>query len=265
MMGPSLGGVLVQVLAAPLAILAGSVSGVVSVFLIRSIQATEPEPAPKDEQTGMIHEIRAGLRFVLGHPILRPIVVSTAIFILGFGMHVTLFILFLSRELGLSPALIGLIFASSGPGFLIGALIAGGMAERFGIGPVLIGSQVLAAGPMLLIPFVTGPSLTAVPLLSGASLLSAIGGQISGITALSLRQYLTPDRMLGRTNATMRFVSWSGAPLAALFAGWAAEMVGLRLSLLIAAVFMLLSVLPLVLTAIRTLRVLSEEPETLAI
>jgi MFS family permease len=176
-----------------------------------------------------------------------------------------LFILFLSRELGLSPALIGLIFASSGPGFLIGALVAGGMAERFGIGPVLIGSQVLAAGPMLLIPFVTGPSLTAVPLLSGASLLSAIGGQISGITALSLRQYLTPDRMLGRTNATMRFVSWSGAPLAALFAGWAAEMVGLRLSLLIAAVFMLLSVLPLVLTAIRTLRVLSEEPETLAI
>ncbi len=252
--GPGLGGFLVQLLTAPFAIALDALSFLVSALLLRSIHAREVAPSPREDRPSVLAEIREGLGFVMGSPILRALVAATATFNLGLGVLFTVYILYLTRILDLSPALIGVIFAFTGPGFLVGALLAGYGAKRLGVGPVIMAATGLGSASLLVIPLTSGPSFVVVPLLAGANLLNGLTGQIAMINHLSLRQHITPDRLLGRTNATMRFISWSAAPLAALVGGTAGEAVGLRSAMFLGALLTMLSVFWLALSPVRGLR-----------
>lgn len=257
-LGPSLGGVLVQLLTAPIAILVDSLSFFASAAMLFRIRISETAPSSRKARDSIWVEIRAGLQFVLGNPLLRPLVMGTATFIIGYGMFGTIYILYLSRDLDLSPAQIGIVLASNGPGFLIGALVAERVAIHIGIGPAIVVAQLVGGCAFLAIPFTAGPEWIVVFLLSVASLVNGIAAQVSGVNQIALRQYITPSELLGRTNATMRFVSWSGAPLAALIAGIIGQSVGLRATLIIGAAITLAAVVPLGTSRIWSTRELSE-------
>lgn len=256
--GPSLAGVLVQVITAPVAIALDAVSFLISGLFLSSIRMKEPPPVPRTQRQRVWDEIIEGLRAVVGNPALRALAITPAIVNLGLGIQATVFLLFLIRDLHLEPALIGVILTATGPGFLLGALMTGWLGQRFGLGPVLLGAGFAYSLTRLALPFAYGPPGIIILALAGANLISGITGQINAITSVSLRQTMTPDRMLGRVNASIRFIAWSTAPLGGLIGGVLGERIGLRPALGVAASLAFVVPLCIWYSPLRTLRQLPE-------
>ncbi|MBA2381050.1 MAG: MFS transporter, partial [Chloroflexi bacterium] len=132
--GPGLGGLLVQVLMAPFALLVDAASFLVSAALIGSIRVTEPASISAVERRSMLEEIRDGVRYVRGTPVLFALVRGGAIHNFFSRMIDALFVLFAVRQLTLDATTIGLILAAGGPGSFIGSLIANRVPARIGLG-----------------------------------------------------------------------------------------------------------------------------------
>ena len=147
-----------------------------------------------------------------------------------------------------------MIFAASGPGALLGALFAGRIARSFGLGRTIISAITLAAASSLLVPLARGP----VPVVVGMLMVSAFAGGVCNpvynINQVSLRQAITPDRLLGRMNASMRFIVWGTIPLGALLGAWLGEAIGLWPTLMIAALGQFVAPLFVLLSPVRSLR-----------
>jgi MFS family permease len=255
--GPGIAGALVQLITAPVAVLVDALSFVASVISLLLIRVKEPVPVHQDgETTGSIwSELREGLGVVLGNPLLRSIAGSTATSnLFGNGLQ-AIFVLYMTRELGLQPAIVGLIYAASGPGALLGALVAGEASRRFGLGATIIGSMVLTQTANLLIPLASGslPVLTAILML--ASFLVGIGNPVYNINQVSLRQAITPDRLQGRMNASMRFIVWGTIPLGSLLGGALGQTLGLWPTLVAMTLCGLLAPLWVLFSPVRQLRV----------
>ncbi|EGG49697.1 major facilitator superfamily permease [Streptomyces griseoaurantiacus M045] len=251
--GPSLGGLLVQVLSAPLALLADCVSFLVSAVLVRRLPAGEPEPAALDGRSTWSAGLE-GLRHVWNHPLLRPIVLCTAIanFFDLFGMIQAVLVLFAVRELGLSPGTFGLVVGSASLAMVTGAVLTPRLVRRLGFGPSLLLAAVLPGAALLLLPSAT-PS-DAVPLLVLSLAISGFAVAVYNISQVSLRQRVTPLAMQGRMNAAIRFLVWGTIPAGTLVGGVLGETLGLRPTLLLAALGSVLSALPIALSPVRKLR-----------
>ncbi|MGQ0568631.1 MAG: MFS transporter [Armatimonadota bacterium] len=248
-----LSGWLVQLLTGPIAILIDALSFLWSALFVGLIRAPEPAPAPPGGGQSIRAEIAEGLRVVLGNPLLRAIAGCTLTANLSFRISGAVFLLFTTRELGFQPGIQGMIFAVGGVSSLLGALVAGRTAHRFGAGPVMIAGVVLMGVSMLLIPLAQGATMLALLLLV-AQQLGDGAFTVYDITQVSLRQAITPERVLGRANASIRF-SMLGAMLAgSLLGGLLGETIGLRATLTAAAGGILLSALWLILSPLRTLR-----------
>jgi predicted MFS family arabinose efflux permease len=253
--GPGLGGVLVQAVGAPFAVIADAVSFVVSALLVGRIRAPEPAPERPADQAGVLAGITEGLRFVFGHPRLRLLVIAVGIGNLAWAVQMSLFILFASRTVGVPPAMIGLVLAAAGPGALAGTLLAGRSLRRVGLGPTLILALAVFGGAALLIPLApAGRPALAAAMLAGAQFLQALAFQVSSINFVSLRQAISPAGLLGRVNATFRFVGLGVSPLGALAGGALATAVGTRPALLAAALGLLVSPPMLLASPVRHLR-----------
>jgi MFS family permease len=261
--GPGIGGLLVQLLTAPIAILVDAFSFLVSAFFLQHLPS-ESAPQPKTEERKRItSEIADGLRFVGRNAFLRPIAVSMSLFLIGMGAFGSVYILYLSRELELSPTAIGIVLAFSGPGFLLGALITNWVPEKFGLGRTLIISQAMGGIAFTGIALVSGPKALVIAVICAFNLINGVFAQVSAVNQLTLRHHITPRNLMGRTNATMRFISWAGAPLAAIGGGVLGQQVGLHWALIFGGGTMLVAVIPLIYSPIRTLRSydeLSPEP-----
>ena len=224
--GPGLAGLLIQWLTAPIAILFDCMSFVVSLLLLSRMRHVEPRPATTGHAS-IAREIREGLALVLKHPILRPLtLVSTSWFVIFQGW-ITLQTLYATHELGLSAGQLGAAHMVGGAGALLSAMLARHATRRFGAGvPILIGVLCSAlAWAMLAIMPKTEYAFVSL----GASLfVFDFGVTLYWINYASLRQAVTPDGMLGRMTATMRFFTVAAAPLGALAAGHAAEAFGMR-------------------------------------
>ncbi len=257
--GPGIAGALVQVLTAPVAIAADAISYLGSAFFVVRIRRPEPDvPAPAaGERPRMRSQIMEGLRYVLGHPLLRPIAACTALSNLFSAMVTAILILFAVRVLGLSAGMIGVALAIGNVGFLGGAFVADRIARRVGLGRAIIGSAVLFAFGGFAYPLATPE--TAVALLVAGGIIVGFGGVVYNVNQVSLRQAITPGRMQGRMNATMRFVVWGTMPIGALAGGALGGAIGLRASLWIAALGGLLSVVAPLLSPVRKLRSMPEE------
>lgn len=251
--GPSLSGVLVQLLTAPVAILVDVVSFIFSAFFILQIGAPEPELKPTVERRGVRSEIREGLHVVFGSPTLRPLSQGIALHFLFMLVISTIFILYAMRELHLEPMLLGIILAASGPGFLLGALVAGRLARRYGVGQVMIGATLLNAFAVTLIPLAGGSLPMIVSVLITAHFLLALGIQVHGINLMSLRQAITPHRLQGRMNASFRVINVCAMTVGALLAGLLGEAIGLRITLIVGACGMFLPFIRLLLSPVRNL------------
>ncbi len=238
--GPGLGGVLVQVLTAPVAILADALSFLVSALLLSSIRSYEAAP-PRADRGSMRREIAEGLRLVLGNPLLRALAASSATFNLFDSVLFSVYVLYMVRALGLSAGAIGLVFGLGGVGGLLGALLVGPITRRVGLGRTLTAAVILAALAEILIAAAGGPALVAASILTGAEAIVEFGAVIFAINAVTLRQTRTPEQLLGRVNATSRFATWGVGPVGALLGGALGQAVGLRQTVLLAGLGTLLA------------------------
>jgi predicted MFS family arabinose efflux permease len=258
--GPGLAGVLVAALTAPYAILADAVSFVASGLFLSRIRRPERKPERSLETRPRLRaEIGEGLRFVLRHPLLRPIMIFVAVSNIFVNMLFAIFLVYAVRELGLSAQTIGLIFSLGNVGSVVGALTANRVARALGIGPSLIGIATLGGLGLLLIPLAAGDLV--IPFLVIANLLWGFFVLNYYVTAVSLIQAITPDRLLGRTNASRRFVVQGVIPLGALLGGGLGTLIGLRPTILIGAVGASVAVLPLFFSPLRRVKKTADADE----
>lgn len=239
--GPALGGALVSLLSAPVAAASSALFFALSFLSIRRIRRIEqiPERAERPPRVGRrIHE---GLRFVAGDTALRTVCLASAAFQFSFAAVMTVYLLFLPRELHLSGSVVGLALAAAGPGALLGSLLAARLPSRFGHGVVLVCAAALGDGVFLCVPALHGSSVLTVTALLAVSFVFGTGGQLVNVTVMAVRQAATPSGMQGRAAATITFVGMGTTPLGSLLGGFLAQEWGLRTSLLVTAAGMLLS------------------------
>jgi len=259
--GPGIAGVLVAAITAPIAILADAASFLASALFIFGIRRREPRPdrhvaADGRPREGMRREIASGLRYVVGHRYLRPIAASTALSNLFGTIALSVYLLYAVRDLGLSPAVIGIVFGLGNVGALVGALIASRTAVRLGVGRTIVGSLFLIGPATLLIAL--APRESPVPFLVAAGLLTGLGGVVYNVNQVSLRQAITPEAMQGRMNATIRFIIWGTIPIGQIVGGTLGTTIGLHETIWIGAIGSLIAFLPVFVSPVRSLRTIPE-------
>lgn len=254
MVGPSAGGALVQALTAPLAILADVVSYLVATALLVSVRVTERKPTGNTARASTIGEIREGLRFVLGNRLLRWNALASALSNLFTNILLAILVLYAVRSLRLSPGTIGLVIGVGSVGALLGAASGRRMTRRWGLGPTLIASTGITGSGALLISLAHGSHQTRLAWVALAYPLFTFGYPAFNVAVISLRQVLSPGHLLGRTNATMRFLAWGTMPIGAFLGGILGNWTGLRTTMITAGVGLLLPPALLLLSPLRRIR-----------
>ncbi|WP_405844416.1 MFS transporter [Streptomyces platensis] len=249
--GPGLGGGLVQLLGASLAIVADAVGYLLSALFLWGIKQPESRPE-RVAGTSLRQDIGEGLRFVFGHRLLRVIAVTTGLANFFSATLMATQSVFLVRVLGLAPGVVGLVLAASAVGGLAGALCAGRLAARFGQARI-IWLSALATGPFALLWPLAGRGAGAALFAVGSGVVF-FGAVVYNVAQVSFRQALCPPRLLGRMNATLRFLMWGTLPLGALAGGALAEAFGARTALAWCAAGFLVVPLPLLLSPLRRMR-----------
>lgn len=250
--GPGLAGLVVQIFRAPSAILLDAISFVASALFVASIKKSELPPPEPEARSGIGGEIAEGFRVILRSRFLSAIAVSTATINLFASGVWAIYFLFAARDLHLSPGAIGAVLSVGNLGFLAGAFAADRISARIGIGwAIVLGMVVSGLGMVSLIPATRG---NAIPVLVSAQLLVAFGSTVYNVTQISLRQAITPARVMGRMNATMRFIIWGTMPVGGFLGGALAHSIGVRTAVIIGAAGSILAFLPLALSPIRRLK-----------
>ena len=230
-----LAGFLVAAFTAPIAIGLDAVSFVASGLLLGSIRRAEPAPPPADDRDPVLAEMRAGVRLLAGDPVIRSLAITRAIGAVGDGVFGGLWLLFVTRELGLGPIAVGLIAAVGGAASLGGAILVGRLTRRWTIGVVLLGALGTSAVASLAIPLApSGAPLVAAGFLVVAQLVGDSSATVFGIAEVSVRQARVEDRGLGRVTATIRTGVLLMELAGAIAAGLVAAAVGLRAAVFIA-------------------------------
>jgi MFS family permease len=226
--GPALAGLLIQWIGAASAVTVDAVSYLVSAVAIKIIRKPEPEPKPMTASgaTGFIPEMREGIDVVFQNPILWRIAGCTATSNFASNMiYGAVFLIFAYETLKLTPGQVGIVFGAAAAGFLVGALLAAPVARRIGLGPTLAVSMALGGLILLALPLAQfGP---AAPILIVLGFIESVQIPIYNINQVSLRQAITPDRVQGRMNATMRTIVWGTIPLGAFLGGILGSIIGI--------------------------------------
>lgn len=228
--GPGIAGVLVQLLGAPIAVLATAGAAIASILNMRRIDA--PDPLPTPSRRHVLHDLWEGIMFIRRHGVLFPVACAVAAWQFLFNGYLALNILFATRTLGLSVGMLGIAQAAGGIGILASALLMKPLDRRHGAGPTMLvglGATVACFVLSALLPPRLGGS--AVLSQAGYALLLFLldcGSMLFMLPYVALRQRSTPDAYLGRVNSTMRFLTASMAPLGAASAGLIADRFDLR-------------------------------------
>ena len=230
-----LGGWLVQVLTAPIAVLVDAVSFLFSALCIGVIRKPEPPARPPAEGHTTWGAIRAGLRLVLHDPVLRALGGAHATFNFCTSMWAAMLLLFLSRDLELEPTVFGILFAIGGVCSLIGATQAERVERWLGLGPTLMLMLFLSSVGLLMVPLAAGPYLLVI-LMVGAQQLSDGPMTIYMVHERSLIQSTVPDDSLGRVTASLRVVGWTAMLTGTVVGGLLGEALGPRPTMLIGAI-----------------------------
>ncbi|GIF12957.1 MFS transporter [Actinoplanes teichomyceticus] len=253
MAGPGLAGVLVGWLTAPMALIVDAVSYLASLITLLLIRTPEP-PAPPAQERHLGRELVEGAKYVFGHRLLRPLALLAPITNLSMTCVQTLFLLYAVRAKGLDAAAVGLIMSCSAAGAMIGALISKWIMPRFRIGLVYgVALGVLYAGPLLLLA-AHGPRPVTVALLGLSFAISYLGGGLSNVIQLTLRQTCTPARLMGRMTAVFRTLLFGGAALGGLAAGMIGGALALQTAMTVVVIGSAALVVPLALSPVLRLR-----------
>jgi MFS family permease len=249
--GPAVAGFIIKALTAPYAVGLNAITYLNSAVFLSRIRTVEPKPVrPADAHMG--RDIVEGLRYVAKHPTLRGIALEASVMNFFNAMNNSVLLYMWARILHLSPGTIGLVLSIASIGGLVGALFAS-----------RIGSWIGTARVMWLLPALTGPLWLTVPLMRSRPLLWLIAGAftavvatsvIFNVTSVSFRQRLAPSHLLGRVNATMRFLILGLMPLGALLGGALGGAIGVKNTLWIACAGSALSFVPALFSPLRTMR-----------
>ena len=256
--GPGLGGLLVQVATAPYALLVDAVSFLVSGLTLATIRTEEPEPPKEDDHPRMVRAIKDGFAFTFSNRFLRPIAGEAATYNLFEQAIMTVFVIYAVRELEFSAGLLGLIISVGAAGALAGAMLAPYPERRFGLGRTIVGAMVVGCTIPLALPAISGEAKTTVPLFALVFFVWGLAIAVSNVHVVSLRQASTPDDLLGRMNASYRFFTYGAIPIGALLGGFLGEAIGLRETLVVGALGLLLSLLWVAASAVPRLRELPD-------
>jgi MFS family permease len=231
--GPTAAGFLIQALTAPYAIIVDAVSFVGSALFVGRIRKLEDKPE-RGPDAHLGREISEGFNFVVRNKVLRSIAACTGSSNLFSGIGGAMLILLLAGHLHISAGLIGVVFSLMSIGGLIGALTAQRFAKWLGQGPVIWISIAVTSPFGLLVPLAQpGWKLW---LMAFGNFVYWIGVVVYNVNQVSFRQALTPDRLLGRMNATMRFLVWGTLPLGGLLGGILGQTIGVRNTMWVGAI-----------------------------
>jgi MFS family permease len=293
LLGPPAGGGVVALLTAPFAVIFDAISYVISAVLIFTIRRPEKPAAAsarpaaaaaeesfespsgaasvaaessvaretEAERPNVRREVAEGLRFVLGHRYLRNIAATTGSSNLFSNILFAIFPVYVYVNLSLTPGTVGLIGGGFGAGALLGAFIAGRAGERLGIGHAIVISIVVGALGSLVMPIASHDN--ALWLIGGGGFLGGIGQVVYNVNQVSLRQAITPEPLLGRMNATMRFLVWGTIPIGQVIGGLIATVFGTHVAIWVGAVGGLFAFLPVFFSPVRSLQRIPE-PEVVA-
>ena len=248
--GPALAGVLVSLVGAPWAVIADAASYLFSAAMLWTVRVDEPIAA-KPAAGAFRREVAEGLRWVYRHPTLAPLALSTHAWFIVNGVAGALLAPFVLLTLRLSPTMLGLALSAAGVGGLVGSLMSARLGARFGAGRVVIASRLLPPIAYALLALAT-PDWIGVALVGASRLLFGLSIGAENANEMAYRQVVTPDRLQGRTNATMRSVNRAMIVIAAPLGGLAADAIGYRLTLWLVALGFGLAPLALLLTPFRT-------------
>jgi MFS family permease len=261
--GPGMAGGLVAALSAPVAVVLDAFSFLASALLLGGIRQQEEAPARADRRS-LRQELMEGLRYVFGHPYQRTMVAMTALSNFFGQVVFSILLVYAVRELGLSAATIGIVLAVGNLGTLASALTAKRIGERLGVGRTILLSSCLFGPGTLLIAL--APQDNAIPFILASMMVIGFGGILYNVTAISLIQAITPDRILGRANASRRFVVWGVVPLGGFTGGALASVIGLRETMVVGAIGGLLTIVPILVSPLRSVGKMSElEPQSSSI
>ncbi|MFK0226778.1 MFS transporter [Streptomyces sp. NPDC090303] len=236
--GPGVGGLLVQCLTAPFALVADAVTYLVSAGYLARIKPAEPAPAPVAK--GHFTE---GLRWVVRERSMRALFAASGTVQFFNLMFHTLFVLYATTELGIDAGLLGLLLAAGAVGGLLGAMASGAVVRRIGIGRSLVAGFLGFTAPLLLVPLADGPLPLVAGVLFVAEFLSCLGVMIVDVAAGSFQMAVIPDAVRARVMGAFRTLNYGFRPLGAFAGGLLGTAVGLRPTLWIATVGAVLAVL----------------------
>ena len=215
--GPALGGGLVGLLGAPLAIAIDAVSYVVDALLNARL-GIDDSPLERTAERHLRREVVEGLRWTYRHPTLGPLAVSTHVWFLANGAAFTALAIVALREMGLSAVVFGLLVATGGVSRLLGATLAPAMGGRLGTGPTILATRAVHPAAWVLVAL--APEVPAgVALLGAALALQGLAMGVENANDTGYWQLVTPDRLLGRANATRRSVNRTAGALGAVLGG----------------------------------------------
>lgn len=254
--GPGLAGLLVQLVAPPLAIVVDALSFGFSAFSLTFI--TEPQVVTKKSasksHSSIFQEIKVGLSQLLGNVYTRALIFCGTTRSFFSSMMVAVLTLFMVQQLELEPFVIGVVAVVGGAGTLLGASFAAKAAHKFGLGKALVWGAILVGIGNLLTPLALGPKLIAVAILMVSTFIAAAAAPFYGVNQISLRQAITPLELQGRVNASVRFMAWGALAIGSLAGGFLGQLIGLRLTLAVGAFGTLFSSLWIFFSPVRRLR-----------
>ena len=263
-LGPGAAGILIGLLKAPFAMVLDSLSYLWSALFLLWIRRPEPPVEPHDEaahgpKPSMRQEIAVGLRYVTGHRWLRSIAATTGISNFFGNVMGAILILYLVRERDLGSAAIGIAFSIGSVGVLLAALTTTAATKRLGVGRMLVITAIGFSLSGLPVAFAPDALIFWAVALSG--FLGGFFGVAWNINQVSLRQAITPPRMQGKMNATMRFIVWGTMPVGAILGGALGSLIGLYPTIVIGAVGGLVAFIPVTLSSVRHIVTMPEPAE----
>jgi predicted MFS family arabinose efflux permease len=259
--GPGIAGVLIQLLTAPVAMLVDAASYLWSALLLGRIRTREVRgPAEVEaEETAVLADARAGFRACLAHPLVRPLLLADAVMYFFGGFFMALYMVLALETLRLSPAVVGVVIGVGGVGSFAGALLAERLGRARRTGAAMVAALAVGQSAVLLVPLAAGAGWLAIPLLVAQQLVGDACLTAYEIHALSLRQRVLPDAVLGRANAAFHVVTGVALPAGALIAGPLATVAGVAPAMWVGACGALLAVPVLLASPLPRLRPSEEE------
>ena len=260
-LGPGASGLLIGLFRAPFAMVIDALSYLFSAVFVLWIRRPEPPIAPHDEAShgpkpSMRKEIAIGLRYVTGHRWLRPIAATTGLSNLFSNLAWSILILYLVRERGLTAEIIGFAFSLGSLGVLLAALTTSRITARLGVGRMLVLSSIGFSVSVL--PVAMAPDALIFQAVALSGFLGGFSGVAWNINQVSLRQAITPARMQGKMNATMRFIVWGTIPVGTITGGALGSIIGLHPTIWVGAIGGLFAFIPVTLSSARSIVTMPE-------